>query len=248
MKQLRCQLRDSVPPVELSLRDAPRTLSVYEDRYHDTRSLRRWRLHSLVPTHGRTPTRTPRPRDSPPSHPVSRILAICRRRWAACAIRAIRLRCAVHPAAAVRSRSTRAVAPRAAWLATRTQVDGCSPPREVRLGLLVMADAAAEQTPEQVLQAKLTERLQAQFVSAADLSDGCGSKFQCVIISALFEGKPLLVRNTPRLTSPTHILKSGGLLGSGTPSAGQRSPEGGDGGAHAPRRVSSAMTLCCAST
>ena len=137
---------------------------------------------------------------------------------------------------------------RPAWRATRTPVDGCSPPREVRLGLLVMADAAAEQTPEQVLQAKLTERLQAQFVSAADLSDGCGSKFQCVIISALFEGKPLLVRNTPRLTSPTHILKSGGLLGSGTPSAGQRSPQGGDGGAHAPRRVSSAMALCCAST
>ena len=58
-----------------------------------------------------------------------------------------------------------------------------------------MADAATEQTPEQALQAKLTERLQAQFVSAADLSDGCGSKFQCVIISTLFEGKPLLVRS-----------------------------------------------------
>jgi stress-induced morphogen len=75
-------------------------------------------------------------------------------------------------------------------------------------GQLVMADAAAaaEQTPEQDLQGKLKERLQAEFVSAVDLSDGCGSKFQCVIISALFEGKPLLVRRAPRLPSPTQIL------------------------------------------
>ena len=61
-------------------------------------------------------------------------------------------------------------------------------------GPLVMADAgaaAAEQTKQQELQGKLKERLQAEFVSAVDLSDGCGSKFQCVIISTLFEGKPL---------------------------------------------------------
>lgn len=62
------------------------------------------------------------------------------------------------------------------------------------------ADAAAaaateeELSPEDLLQAKLVQRLQAEFVSAVDLSDGCGSKFQCVIISTMFEGKPLLVR------------------------------------------------------
>lgn len=64
----------------------------------------------------------------------------------------------------------------------------------VRAPLASRMAAAAEQTPEQELQAKLVERLQAEFVSAVDLSDGCGSKFQCVIISTLFEGKPLLVR------------------------------------------------------
>ena len=77
-------------------------------------------------------------------------------------------------------------------------------------GVLVMADAGAgataEQTPEQDLQGKLKERLQAEFVSAVDLSDGCGSKFQCVIISTLFEGKPLLVRRLPHLPSRMQIL------------------------------------------
>ena len=63
------------------------------------------------------------------------------------------------------------------------------------------AAAAAEEevSPEDLLQAKLVERLQAEFVSAVDLSDGCGSKFQCVIISTLFEGKPLLVRRNAAL-------------------------------------------------
>ena len=65
--------------MELSLRDAPRTLSVYEDRYHDTRSLRR--LEIALP---RAHANAHAPRDAPParlaavacSHPVSRILAM----------------------------------------------------------------------------------------------------------------------------------------------------------------------------
>ena len=264
MKQLRCQLRDSVPPVELSLTAGTRhrreAARVYRTKPQPDCTL------AATPRAqgGPRQTRTPRPRAAHATprrnlrmgrmaharfEPRSRRRLRCRRS-ATRATASLRSACVAACAAPGCSQQCARdrLAPRGAWRATRTPVDGCSPPREVRLGLLVMADAAAEQTPEQVLQAKLTERLQAQFVSAADLSDGCGSKFQCVIISALFEGKPLLVRNTPRLTSPTHILKSGGLLGSGTPSAGQRSPQGGDGGAHAPRRVSSAMALCCAST
>jgi hypothetical protein len=125
----------------------------------------------------------------------------------------------------------------------------------VRAPLASRMAAAAEQTPEQELQAKLVERLQAEFVSAVDLSDGCGSKFQCVIISTLFEGKPLLVRardaamsmpplpacvpahqpvcfricapGPPKL-APSSSCRSA-ACNAGSSSASQRSPQGGDG-------------------
>ena len=58
--------------------------------------------------------------------------------------------------------------------------------------------AAAEQTPEEVLTEKLKERLAAEFVSAKDLSDGCGSKYQCVIVSTQFDGKALLASSPSR--------------------------------------------------
>ena len=68
--------------------------------------------------------------------------------------------------------------------------------------------AAAEQTPEEVLTEKLKERLAAEFVSAKDLSDGCGSKFQCVIVSTQFDGKALLARSPASPQPHTHTTPS----------------------------------------
>ena len=42
---------------------------------------------------------------------------------------------------------------------------------------------------------KLTKELQASHCVVNDLSDGCGSKFEAVIVSEKFEGKPLLQRH-----------------------------------------------------
>ena len=68
--------------------------------------------------------------------------------------------------------------------------------------------AAAEQTPEEVLTEKLKERLAAEFVSAKDLSDGCGSKFQCVIVSTQFDGKALLASSPASPQPHTHTTPS----------------------------------------
>lgn len=52
-----------------------------------------------------------------------------------------------------------------------------------------MATVTAEHLHE-----KLTKELQATFVQASDLSDGCGQKFSVIIVSPVFEGKSLLER------------------------------------------------------
>ena len=46
-------------------------------------------------------------------------------------------------------------------------------------------------TAEQ-LQAKISKELETIHCEITDLSDGCGGKFGAVIVSAKFEGKPLL--------------------------------------------------------
>ncbi|XP_026472153.1 bolA-like protein 2 [Ctenocephalides felis] len=48
---------------------------------------------------------------------------------------------------------------------------------------------------KQYLEEKLKTQLQAEHVEVVDLSDGCGDKFSAVIVSSVFEGKPLLARH-----------------------------------------------------
>ena len=48
---------------------------------------------------------------------------------------------------------------------------------------------------EKYLTDKLTECLEADHVEVRDQSDGCGAKFEAVIVSKQFEGKPLLQRH-----------------------------------------------------
>lgn len=43
-------------------------------------------------------------------------------------------------------------------------------------------------TPEQI-ETKLKAELGATHVQATDLSDGCGAKFEVVVVSPVFEGK-----------------------------------------------------------
>lgn len=45
------------------------------------------------------------------------------------------------------------------------------------------------------IQEKLSKELETSFCTVTDLSDGCGGKFDAVIVSAKFEGKPLLQRH-----------------------------------------------------
>lgn len=47
----------------------------------------------------------------------------------------------------------------------------------------------------QELQEKLLKELEATHVEVEDTSDGCGAKFNAVIVSSKFEGKPLLQRH-----------------------------------------------------
>jgi stress-induced morphogen len=49
---------------------------------------------------------------------------------------------------------------------------------------------AAVVTPEE-LEAKLQTVLEAVHVKAADLSDGCGAKFEVLVVSPQFEGKSI---------------------------------------------------------
>ena len=48
---------------------------------------------------------------------------------------------------------------------------------------------------EEFIKEKLTAGLEAEHVEVKDNSDGCGGKFECVIVSKKFEGKPLLARH-----------------------------------------------------
>lgn len=54
----------------------------------------------------------------------------------------------------------------------------------------IMSGYTAEQ-----LQTKLSKELETSHCEVTDLSDGCGSKFSALIVSAKFEGKPLLGRH-----------------------------------------------------
>ena len=45
------------------------------------------------------------------------------------------------------------------------------------------------------IQEKLEKELETIHCEVKDMSDGCGGKFECVIVSAKFEGKPLLQRH-----------------------------------------------------
>ena len=45
------------------------------------------------------------------------------------------------------------------------------------------------------IQKKLEKELETSHCEVTDLSDGCGSKFSALIVSAKFEGKPLLGRH-----------------------------------------------------
>ncbi|XP_065892656.1 bolA-like protein 2 [Dysidea avara] len=47
----------------------------------------------------------------------------------------------------------------------------------------------------EALKEKLTTKLEATHVEVADVSDGCGYKFEVVVVSSQFEGKPLLQRH-----------------------------------------------------
>ena len=58
-----------------------------------------------------------------------------------------------------------------------------------------MAETNAEPTKADVLKAKLeTCELQPEFIRMVDTSDGCGSKFEAIIVSAKFDGMALLER------------------------------------------------------
>ncbi|XP_063992209.1 bolA-like protein 2 [Diachasmimorpha longicaudata] len=48
---------------------------------------------------------------------------------------------------------------------------------------------------EEYIRSKLIKHLQASHVEVEDQSDGCGAKFAVLIVSAKFEGKPLLQRH-----------------------------------------------------
>ena len=48
---------------------------------------------------------------------------------------------------------------------------------------------------ESYLKEKLTKELSAEHCEVVDESDGCGGKFQALVVSAQFEGKPLLARH-----------------------------------------------------
>ncbi|XP_036149455.1 protein BOLA2-like [Monomorium pharaonis] len=48
---------------------------------------------------------------------------------------------------------------------------------------------------EEQIKDKVTEGLKALHVEVVDQSDGCGAKFSVVVVSDLFQGKPLLSRH-----------------------------------------------------
>ncbi|XP_015921699.1 bolA-like protein 2 [Parasteatoda tepidariorum] len=48
---------------------------------------------------------------------------------------------------------------------------------------------------EEYILKKLKEELEADYVKVEDFSDGCGAKFNAIIVSKKFEGVPLLQRH-----------------------------------------------------
>lgn len=66
---------------------------------------------------------------------------------------------------------------------------------------------AAAVTPEQI-EAKLAAALGATHVQATDLSDGCGAKFEVVVVTPVFEGKALLARHREVNAALAEELKS----------------------------------------
>jgi len=48
---------------------------------------------------------------------------------------------------------------------------------------------------EQYLKDKLSKELDATYVEVVDLTDGCGGKFNCLVVSSQFEGKATLARH-----------------------------------------------------
>jgi len=48
---------------------------------------------------------------------------------------------------------------------------------------------------EEFIKNKIKEKLEADHVEVVDQSDGCGGKFEAVIVSKQFEGKALLARH-----------------------------------------------------
>ena len=61
---------------------------------------------------------------------------------------------------------------------------------------------------EEYIQNKLKESLEAEHVEVVDQSDGCGGKFEAVIVSNQFEGKPLLARHRLVNTALAEELKT----------------------------------------
>lgn len=51
------------------------------------------------------------------------------------------------------------------------------------------------QYTEDYIREKLTKELEAIHIDVEDQSDGCGGKFSVVVVSAKFQGKPLLQRH-----------------------------------------------------
>lgn len=51
------------------------------------------------------------------------------------------------------------------------------------------------QYTEDYIREKLTKELEAIHIVVEDQSDGCGGKFSVVVVSAKFQGKPLLQRH-----------------------------------------------------
>ena len=56
--------------------------------------------------------------------------------------------------------------------------------------LQIMSDYSADYIKE-----KLAKELETEHIEVEDLSDGCGGKFQALIVSSKFEGLPLLKRH-----------------------------------------------------
>ena len=61
---------------------------------------------------------------------------------------------------------------------------------------------------EEYIKNKLKESLEAEHVEVVDQSDGCGGKFEAVIVSNQFEGRGLLARHRLVNTALAEELKT----------------------------------------